>query len=984
MLAAALTEVVTGHGRMILLTGEAGIGKSAAAAELISTGRAAGFRVCWAACRSGPGTPAYWPWTQVLRSLGVLRPGAEIDTLGPGGSEDSRFQLFDRLARTLVEASAQGALLLIFDDLHWADESSLLALEFVAEQCRTAPILLVGTLRDDAAGPQLLTLCRSAEVHPLHALAIGAATELMSAVAGDPPPPDLAAAVHRRTAGNPFFIREVTRLISARGGWPAYDPAAPNLPDGVRATLRVQLDRLPATVRDLLGGCAVIGREFAVDLVAQSTGQPISQVHDLLGVAASAGVLLRLPAPVGHYRFVHDLFHEAVYAALDDAPVRHLAVGRALEQRSRSGMPVAPVELAAQFQGAGLLAPEEELAYAVAAGHEAIARLAFEDAARHFDHALSGLDRRPGAPAGERIALLLDAGRAHFLSGHSEQARWCYRAAAVMARAAQLAEPLAEAALGIDRLGVRAGSTPGESRDLLEEAVSAGSGGPVVVSARLCAALARELHHGQQTEVQPRARELAVQAVALARQSGDDAVLAECLLALQDALWTPGSAAVRLPIITELIERARGVGHRELVAEGTLLMASALLETGDPAGRLALERFCELSDQLGHARARWAALSRFATLYGIAGTVDRARDVAADALALGRRIGIPDAAGVAGTQAWMLHHFVDTKDLWSQMEDLYGSATDPFLQLIPRWMAGERAGVAAQAAAYTIEMLPHTHDLEPFAMLAEVMAELGTPNMQSLLYERLRPYAGTGVVVGGCASYHGPVDHHLGLLARGLGRRDAAQRHFAAAIEHATRLGAVQWANLSRREHAAGRDLASVRFRRENEGWLLSFADRTVRVADSKGLADLSVLVGAPGREFTARELAGVDEPPVGADSMLDPQAVTAYRARLADLDADLAEAQRNSDLQRVAGVTVEREFLVAELTAAAGLSGRTRRLGDQGERIRKTVTARIRYAIDRLRSVHPALADHLTTAVSTGSTCSYRPPPLTEAGVRR
>jgi len=195
-----------------------------------------------------------------------------------------------------------------------------------------------------------------------------------------------------------------------------------------------------------------------------------------------------------------------------------------------------------------------------------------------------------------------------------------------------------------------------------------------------------------------------------------------------------------------------------------------------------------------------------------------------------------------------------------------------------------------------------------------------------------------------------------------LGQTAPAQRHFAAALETATALGAGP---MVERIQAAQ---PTAVFRRDHDVWTLSFAGATITLPDAKGLRDIATLIAAPGVEISAAELAGL--PAAGADPVLDDAARAAYRARLAELDdkLDRSDAGDADRLER------EREALIAELAHAAGLGGRARRLGDPGERARTAVTARIRDTIRRIAERHPALGAHLQQAVTTGRGCSYRP----------
>jgi hypothetical protein len=171
-------------------------------------------------------------------------------------------------------------------------------------------------------------------------------------------------------------------------------------------------------------------------------------------------------------------------------------------------------------------------------------------------------------------------------------------------------------------------------------------------------------------------------------------------------------------------------------------------------------------------------------------------------------------------------------------------------------------------------------------------------------------------------------------------------------------------------------------FRREGALWTLTYGGVTARMRDAKGLADIAALLAVPGREIPAADLvvagsggAGRADLRLGADEVLDETARRQIRRRLADLDEEIAEADAWADPERASRARAERDALVSEVTAATGLAGRARRLGDQDERARKAVTARIRYVIGRIARVHPPLAAHLRASVTTGTRCCYSPP---------
>jgi hypothetical protein len=238
------------------------------------------------------------------------------------------------------------------------------------------------------------------------------------------------------------------------------------------------------------------------------------------------------------------------------------------------------------------------------------------------------------------------------------------------------------------------------------------------------------------------------------------------------------------------------------------------------------------------------------------------------------------------------------------------------------------------------------------------------------------------VVVGGCASYHAAVDHHLGALAASLGDTVAAEAHFRAALTMHERLGAAGWARLSEQALAgllagpAAMSPASAanEMRLVNGVRLLCYQGKQVQVPDSKGLADIAALIGAHGADVHVLTLTGHRLARLGADPVLDERAKRAYQARLAGLAGDIEDAEDTGRPGRAEALRSERDALIRELAAAAGLGRRDRKLGDEAERARKTVSARVRDALAKIGPVHPELADHLRSSLRMGTLCSYSP----------
>jgi hypothetical protein len=516
-------------------------------------------------------------------------------------------------------------------------------------------------------------------------------------------------------------------------------------------------------------------------------------------------------------------------------------------------------------------------------------------------------------------------------------------------------ELLGRAALGSQGLGARSGTQDAAIARMLREAeeyLAATDASPVLRS-QLLAALTHMARHGSAAEPRRDMVATAERAVELAESAGDPTASAAAQLALHDALWAPGSAEVRLPVIAAMLAAS---DDPELVARAHLLRATAMLELGDPAGLDELLTYVAQAEALGHGRGRWGALTRRATYAQIAGQVD-------DAVRLGEQALELVALGAdEGEQP------LDAADpLW------------PLFPLFRAWAPAAR-GQAAEARAalgdFSVQVIAGSYDLEREAIAAAVFAVAGTDAQRRWAYDQLAPYTGLHVVVSGAVAYHAAVDHHLGTLAAALGDTVAAERHHRAALAQHHKLGAAGWARISEQALAALSVDEQPRheFRRGDDGgWLLTFDDLTTTLPDAKGLHDLRAIIAAGGREVHVLDLAGGDRR-FGADEVLDDQARAAYRARIAVLDEHIEDAEARGDADRSDDLRAERTAIIRELAAATGLSGRSRRLGDSAERARKTVSARVRDVLTKIDQVHPALATHLRTSLRMGTTCTYHP----------
>ena len=284
-LRAAFEDTMSGRFRLLLLSGEPGIGKTRTAEELTTYARMRGADVVWGRCYEGAGAPPFWPWVQVVRGwikdreprelLADLGPGAadvaalvsEVHEALPGlaepprlDPEQARFRLFESLTVLLRNATQRRPLVVIIDDLHWADEASLLLLEFLARELGPARLLLLGTYRDvelrrgHPLSETLGALAREGTTDRvlLRGLAPDEVRRFIEQTAGISPPPELVETLYRETEGNPFFVSEVVRMLAAEGRLarvPADGSWSHEIPQGVREVIGRRLNRLSSATQ---------------------------------------------------------------------------------------------------------------------------------------------------------------------------------------------------------------------------------------------------------------------------------------------------------------------------------------------------------------------------------------------------------------------------------------------------------------------------------------------------------------------------------------------------------------------------------------------------------------------------------------------------------------------------------------------------------------------------------------------------------------
>ena len=442
----ALQAALAGHGSVVTLAGEPGIGKTRTARELASYAQRQGATVLWGRCFENIGPTPFWPWVQGIRSyvrdcteqklLSEMGAGAAIiaeaipevgerlsGLEGPPPMTDpaqARLRLFDSISTFLKRASQSQPLVLVLDNLHWADRPSLLLLEFMADELSDARILILGTFRDTELSrghPLRQTLGELTKLSFFRRISLAGLTEediktFIELVSGTSPHPPLLREVHSRTAGNALFVSEVVGLLAQQGvltreGRIAHPDQAIGIPEGVREAIGRRLDRLSDACNRMLRIASLVGREFGLE----ELGRLIDDLSgdELLGAAEealAAGVVDELPDTFGRYQFSHILIQETLSSELSSTRRAglHAQIAEVMEEIWRDEIDSHASELAYHFGlGQATLGPDKVTKYSLIAGERALAAYAYEDSMAHFQR---GLDGKSGKPVDAETAAL--------------------------------------------------------------------------------------------------------------------------------------------------------------------------------------------------------------------------------------------------------------------------------------------------------------------------------------------------------------------------------------------------------------------------------------------------------------------------------------------------------------------------------------------------------------------------------------------------
>jgi tetratricopeptide (TPR) repeat protein len=939
---AGLDEASSGSGGLFLLVGEPGIGKTRVAEEAARRAKERGFSVHWGRCWEVGGSPAFWPWIQIFRSmlrdprnkaiagaygeiLSRLLPELRSPESHPQELEhaQARFQLFDELWALLRAVAEQAPLLIVLDDLHAADPSSLALLRFVVRDLRTSRVVIVTTYRDRDARPvaevtdTIRAITRDGTFLPLRRLDIAEVQQFLEERTEAPVPTGLATALHKATEGNPLFVDQVFRMLKARADLGA--PSAPlPIPEGILEMIKKRLATVVGPARDLLDAAAIIGREFTRPLLAAVCEQEEASLRGSLDELLESGIVVE---PVlGTYEFAHALFREALYRDLPSAQRAklHARVASAFEVSGAAEKSLG--EIAQHLLAAiSVVGPARALAGSLEAGQRALDSLAFEDAVTILSTALKrvGASQEHDRLRGQALVML---GKAHAQAGSHDDARKACEEAAAMARRNDDPELLAEAALALG-IELVPGVITKSLVTLLEEAKSKLPDAPSALRARVLARLAAAL----QPAMDPEGPMIfAREAVAMARALGDDGTVRACLHMGGAALVDYADPAERCVWDSALLRLSLDAGDVIASLRAHTRLVFDYLELGRPEeADVHIAAHGRLADEHGLPRYQWLTLMLRSMRAISEGRFDESELLRERARRIRQRVKAAELDVAFYIQSWgsaiamggplpNVQEVIEATAHFPHSEDM-----GFMVRIFEHARRGEHEPARALISGISMDH-PFLSCFGPHSrFLSEACARLHDGQRASRIYQALLPlenrmwsWGRVGLIV------EGPVSWLLGMLATAMERWDVATRHFDDAIQKSMQartkpyeaITCLEYARMlarrgagydakrdevTQRGAAIARDLGfdrlvtafadltspvapptapsaeasnrptsatpSFTLQKEGELWSFESSGRTFRLKDSRGVQMLAELLFHPGREFHVLTLSGSD-----------------------------------------------------------------------------------------------------------------------------
>ncbi|MCB0893964.1 MAG: AAA family ATPase [Nocardioides sp.] len=812
-LTALVDDIAAGaHGgpAFVALTGEPGIGKSRLAIEAATYAADHGVAIAWGRCSQDDGAPALWPWATVLERL-----GSELPSGGGEGGEDSgaAFRAWEAVVDQVLAAATAGPLMLVLDDLHWADTSSLRVLRLLTEAAvadGAVPRLLVLTTWREHPPPEGALAEVAEALARRHALRLqlrgisaDATAQVFRQVSEAEPSDSDVAALRRRTEGNPFFLVEYARLARDRGDLGALMAEA-QPPAAVHEVLSRRLAQLDDPTRDLLQSASVLGRVFELGTLADTVGSDEDAALDLLDPALAAGLVDE--DGVDRFRFTHALVRDTVLGSLAASRRARVHAKAAAALAGRRGH---EAEIARHWLAAGPRHLGEAWRAAQAAARAAVEVFAYIEALEMLEHALRAQDEDPGSDEYARFDLLTDLADVLRRAG-----RWI-ELRGVTHEAVEAAEELGDVELLVTAGVMTSTGALWNSAahaevddfvvDALRRALDRLPPGDDPRRCRVMLALAGEIYYGST----PSEREaLAAEAVEMARRIGDPELTLTACLNAAIAVWRGGTASWRLQLTTEAVALARELGDGINLTSSLTLQAVAAGELGEIA---LLDEAMTLAraeaDRLRHVYAQLVLDSLEVSWASMRGRFDEVEKIIDHMQTIGEVVSITGfAEALAGALLMQLLWQGRDEELLVGMLAMVGNTFLPIATSVTAVQC--RTGHVDEARAYldthrdaVAEGMDSDTWYSPMAwsMGAETACYLGERALGATAYERLSDLTGRPACAGS-GSAIGPIDMFLAMAAHATGETALATRHADRALELCTAWDVPLAADWVRRE----------------------------------------------------------------------------------------------------------------------------------------------------------------------------------------
>jgi len=824
-----------GNGNIVLIRGEPGIGKSCLASTFAEEAKGESTWVVYGQCHETLGSPPFWPWLQILRNLQLaddslgLSPAAIFEDLAATdkkqqgrssslltsdiGSE--QFLLFSKIANVLAQYSTENTLILVIDDMHWADKSSLLLLNHICRRLSQQAILIIGTYRDieiTRKHPLFESLGEISRLANLARIALKGLSEedvygFIENTVSETLSPEILRSLYDKTEGNPLFVSEVARILQQERFDPASGPLAIEIPEGIQEAIGRRLNQLSAQCNELLPMAAVIGRKFSLPVLNRMI--PESEQLGLLETleeAANRGVIEQRRNSVAEFEFCHVLTRDILYNELSLArKIRlHKKVADALVQLSDGDTDFSAGEIARHYyhavQGGH---SDDAVDYAIAAAEHSIKLSAYDEAREYFELVMDvfNLDESRYAKRKAEIYYRI-AECIHAVGSPTRKSADACKLALDAARQSQQYEIFAAAA---SRL-VYVDRTPNklyEGLDAIEEALSYLSEGDLAARADLLAYHAMSLCFNDH---RVNAERVAFEALSVAQRCGDKLVLCNSLcMALLVLRGRPEKLSERIRLGEQAADLATEIGrdseHVLILNDPREWLILTYQELGDMERVKALIRQLEVSIEKQYSyKGHYFAASANANQALYEGRWQLAETLIEEASELGAGHLDESAEGVYGVQMFLLNREL------GRLPMIQGA--------LDRMLTDGRQAVWAPGLLVTYTELGRldeardifellaANDFRPLGegelfltclvYMIEACVELNDTVRAHALYQRLVPYSGQ-MVPHATAVSHGPADLYLGMMASMMNNLEEAQQLFARAVALCDRSAPNMW-----------------------------------------------------------------------------------------------------------------------------------------------------------------------------------------------